>query len=672
MMYPEFGGYEIIKKIGVGGMATVYTAKQKSLNRTVVLKTMHEHLQEDKTFVARFEREAKAAATMSHENIVQIIDYGQAEEMWYIAMEYVGGWDLKKWIEQNGSPPVEVGTLILYDLCAGLHHAHDHHIIHRDIKPANIMLAPTGVPKIADFGLAKQTQESTVLTVHDAMIGTVPYMSPEHATGQHVDERSDIFSLGVVAYEIFGGRRPFPGNSSASVINAIITVDPLPLDNLNPLVTAELQHVVSKMLQKDPEKRYQSAHQVRRDLELIIDDMKISRGRDLINDYLADPEKVTKSLHTKQLKDHLNRAFQFKSMGLGRIDDAIREFERAHYLDPENEEVRRNLEELRSQKPGGAPKEHREKEAKKTAFRWRSIALVSASAAVVLFAVSWFLLGLWQGTPPQEDRIARPAAKPAVTIAARGEETNSPKRPAFDDGDEVPETFTPEAPPADEGEMARTNAEPDDAEAPAPKVPAAGTSPGNAASPGAKEAEAKSAATAAPPVVENERPEPKPEPKPRREAPAPEAAIANGTLEVRAVPSATFVVNGRTVAEDVSVASLSYPPGEYSVVLDNPYYGKKEWTGVVVASEETMRLSYDFTKLAKGAWLTVTTNRIPAEIYIDGVPTEKWTPQRKFSITPGMHRITVKKDGFTVAEGVVEAAIHDGHTVELAFTLTAQ
>ncbi|MFH1278633.1 MAG: protein kinase [Candidatus Eisenbacteria bacterium] len=663
MMYQDFGGYEIIKKIGVGGMATVYTARQKSLNRTVVLKTMHEHLQEDKTFVARFEREAKAAATMSHENIVQIIDYGQAEEMWYIAMEYVGGWDLKKWIEKNGSPPVEVATLILYDLCAGLHHAHEHHIIHRDIKPANIMLAPTGVPKIADFGLAKQTQESTVLTVHDAMIGTVPYMSPEHATGQHVDERSDIFSLGVVAYELFGGRRPFPGNSSASVINAIITVDPLPLENLNPLVTVELQHIVSKMLHKDPEKRYQSAHQVRRDLELIIDDMKITRGRDLIAEYLTDPEKVTESLHGKQLKDHLNRAFQFKAMGLGRIDDAIREFERARYLDPENTEVTRNLEELKAQKPGGLSKEHRAAEAKKTAVRWRSIALVSASAAVVLFAVSWFLLGLWQGTPPPEARVAGTAPRPAAAAAANSSAWS--------------ETETPE--PAGTGEerspAVPDNPSPDERKAETETLLGTTMAEGPPVETGVKEEPAtkKNGPAAEPPVIENERPAEVPAPKlePRRETTAPEPAIVNGTLEVRAIPSATIVVNGRTVAEDVSVVSLTYPPGEYLVVLDNPFYGTKEWTGVAVATDETMKLQHDFTEQAKGSWITVTTNRIPAEIYIDGVPTEKWTPQRKLPITPGWHRITVKKDGFAVAEGIVEAAIRDGNTVELAFTLSA-
>lgn len=651
-MTQDFGGYEIVKKIGVGGMATVYTALQKSLNRTVVLKTMHEHLQEDKTFVARFEREAKAAATMSHENIVQIIDYGQTDDVWYIAMEYVGGWDLKKWIEQNGTPPVEIATLILYDLCAGLHHAHEHHIIHRDIKPANIMLAPTGVPKIADFGLAKQTQESTVLTVHDAMIGTIPYMSPEHATGQHVDERSDIFSLGVVAYELFGGRRPFPGNSSASVINAIITLDPLPLDNLNPLVSHELQHVVSKMLHKDPEKRYQSAHQVRRDLELIIDDWKITRGRDLIGEYLTDPVKTTESLHGKQLKDHLNRAFQFKAMGLGKIDDAIREFERAHYLDPENEEVVRNLDELKSKKPAGpcVDEESAERitEAKKHAVRWRWVALASAAAAIVLFVVSSFLFGLWKGTPPAETRVARTATTGARPAAATGLPWNEEPAPGSVDAGDAEATPVADAEAITTDEGATTEA----ATPPAMPTP-------------------KDETPKAPPVVEHERPaEAKPAATERRvEAPKPEAAVANGTLEVRVKPSATFLVNGRTVAEDVSVVSLSYPPGDYSVVLENPFYGSKEFTGVAVAANETMALSHDFTKGAEGAWITVTTNRIPAEIYIDGVPTGQWTPQRKLPITPGWHRITVKKDGFTVAEGTIDAAVHDGNTVELAFTL---
>ena len=638
-MIKDFGSYEIIKKIGIGGMATVYTARQKSLNRTVVLKTMHEHLQEDKTFVARFEREAKAAAAMSHENIVQIIDYGQEEGAWYIAMEHVDGSDLKKWLEQHGSPPVEIGTILLYDICAGLAHAHEHHVIHRDIKPANIMLAPTGVPKVADFGLAKQTQESTVLTVHDTMIGTVPYMSPEHATGQHVDERSDIFSLGVVAYELFGGRRPFPGNSSASVINAIITLDPLPLNNLNPLVTDELLVVVSKMLQKDPAKRYQSALAVRRDLELIIDDWGVTRSKEMLAEYLEEPEAVVGTFSKRRFKEHLNRGYQYKNMGLGKIDDAIKEFERAHFLDPDNAEAAKLLREMKEQKPqkkGGA------KGTGKRGLQRIWIGIAASFAVVLLAVIFWTLLG---GQPEDRhaDRTAarRPATRPAV----------APER-----------TVPDEAPAIEVTEDLDGNAE-----------DVAGQDETTA---GGAEEETPAAATEPEPVAETPAPV---LPAPEREAPPDRAVaaaaqvepvVANGTLEITAKPTATFFVNDRIYAEDVSAVSLSFPPGEYEVRLENPFFGSTRWESVRVESEKTNSLAHDFAANAEGAFVTITTNRIPALIWIDGAPIGQWTPQRRISIEPGWHQITVKKEGYRVSEGEIEAAIHDGSTLELSFTLS--
>jgi tRNA A-37 threonylcarbamoyl transferase component Bud32 len=618
-MNPDFGPYQIVNKIGVGGMATVYTAVQKSLGRTVVLKTMHEHLREDPTFVARFEREAKAAAAMSHDNIVQIIDYGLVDETWYIAMEYVSGPDLKKWLERNDPLPVEIGTLLLYDVCAGLAHAHAHHVIHRDIKPANIMLAPTGVPKLADFGLAKQTQESTVLTVHDTMIGTVPYMSPEHATGQHVDERSDIFSLGVVAYEIFGGRRPFPGGSSASVINAIITLEPLPLANLNPLVTDDLHRVVSKMLEKDPAKRYPTADAVRRDLEVVIDEWGVTRGRDLLAEYLANPGAVRASLTGRRFREHLNRARQFRGMGLGKIDDAIREFERAHYLAPDDEEVGRELDKLRAERPehGSSGTEDRGAE-HGPGFRFpkgRSRIAVGAAAAALVFAGALLALG---GGKEESAPIATGPVAPErseARVASASEPAPTP-------------VSSPASPPH--------------------------SSPAPAPDPSPAPARSKSVAPGA------EAP---------KSAPAPAPAPASGSLEITARPSATFLVNGRVFAEDVSAVSLLFAPGVYDVRLDNPYYGSKSWSGVEVVSNEAKALSHDFTKEAKGSFLTITTNRIPAMIWIDGAPTDKWTPQREFPVAPGLHRVTVKKDGFRTEEGIVEAGVRDGATVELSFTL---
>ena len=164
-MKKDFGPFELHEKIGSGGMASVYRGVQKSLDRKVVLKVLYPHLAEDEKLVARFEREAHAAAMLRHEHIVQVIDCGRFEDVSYIAMEFVEGMDLKKWMEAHGTPPLEMSLLLLRDLCAGLEHAHQHRIVHRDIKPANLMFTPDGMLKIMDFGLARKGEDSTAVTV---------------------------------------------------------------------------------------------------------------------------------------------------------------------------------------------------------------------------------------------------------------------------------------------------------------------------------------------------------------------------------------------------------------------------------------------------------------------------------------------------------------------------
>uniref|UniRef100_A0A832I5K1 Serine/threonine protein kinase n=1 Tax=Eiseniibacteriota bacterium TaxID=2212470 RepID=A0A832I5K1_UNCEI len=233
-MKKDFGAFELHEKIGSGGMASVYLGVQKSLDRKVVLKILYPHLAEDEKLVQRFEREARAAAMLRHPNIVQVIDCGRHEDVAYIAMEFVEGLDLKKWMEQFGTPPIEIALQLISDMCAGIEHAHEARIVHRDIKPANIMLTPGGIVKIMDFGLARKGEDSTQMTVAGSVMGTPAYMSPEQATGEAVDERSDIFSAGVVAYELLGGQRPFQGDSYSTVLRAILTVEPPSLAAFNP------------------------------------------------------------------------------------------------------------------------------------------------------------------------------------------------------------------------------------------------------------------------------------------------------------------------------------------------------------------------------------------------------------------------------------------------------
>ncbi len=358
-MNKDFGAFELKEKIGVGGMASVFLAVQKSLQRPVVVKIIHAHLADDEKLVQRFEREARAAAMMRHENIIQVIDCGLHEDVAYIAMEFVEGMDLRKWLDAHGAPPIEMALLMIRDVCRGLEHAHGHRIIHRDIKPANVMLTPDGTIKIMDFGLARSGSEtSTQMTMVGSVMGTPAYMSPEQATGEVVDERSDIFSTGVLAYELLGGQRPFSGDSYSTVLRSILTVEPLDVTHFNPLVPEELSRILRGMLQKDVGKRYASIAAVRQEFEDVIEQLSLLRGKDLLREYAVDPQTVGDRWRSKRLARHLDQGLFFENMGRGKIDDALLEFRRVLHLDPDNtiardhvKKLERERETLQSQVP---------------------------------------------------------------------------------------------------------------------------------------------------------------------------------------------------------------------------------------------------------------------------------------------------------------------------------
>jgi len=349
-MNKDFGAFELQEKIGSGGMASVYLAVQKSLNRRVVLKILYPHLAEDEKLVQRFEREARAAAMMRHENIIQVIDCGRHDDVAYICMEFVEGFDLQKWLAVHGAPPIEMALLMIRDLCRGLEHAHGHRIIHRDIKPANVMLTPDGTIKIMDFGLARSGSESTQVTMVGSVLGTPAYMSPEQATGEVVDERSDIFSAGVMAFELLGGTRPFSGDSYSSVLRAILTVPAPDVTSFNPLVPEDVAAIVRGMLQKDAAKRYATIAQVRQELESVIEQLGLLRGRDLLRDYAVGPQEVADMWRRKRTARHMDQGVFFENMGLGKIDDALLEFRRVLYLDPNNAAARDHVKRLETER----------------------------------------------------------------------------------------------------------------------------------------------------------------------------------------------------------------------------------------------------------------------------------------------------------------------------------
>jgi serine/threonine protein kinase/ketosteroid isomerase-like protein len=260
----KIGKYQILERLGQGGMGVVYKALDPLIERTVALKVVSAHLDADPESRARFFREGRSAGQLSHKNIVTIFDLGEDNGMAYLAMELLEGEDLRAKISRGDPLSVQQKIEIMMEICEGLAHAHDKNVIHRDIKPANIFITKTGVVKVLDFGLAR-TESSDLTTSRHAM-GTPNYMSPEQVRGEKVDYRTDIFSAGVLFYELLTYRKAFQGNSFVSTVFKILEQDPEPIDRFEPAITPRLSDIVFKALQKDRELRYQALRDMLRDL----------------------------------------------------------------------------------------------------------------------------------------------------------------------------------------------------------------------------------------------------------------------------------------------------------------------------------------------------------------------------------------------------------------------
>lgn len=277
--------YEIIEKIGSGGMADVYKAKCHRLNRYVAIKILKQEYSTDKNFITKFRGEAQSVAGLSHPNIVSVYDVGEDNGLHYIVMELVEGITLKKFIEKKGHLTVKESVGIAIQIAQGLEDAHNNHIIHRDIKPQNIMISREGKVKVADFGIAKAVSANTYT---QNAIGSVHYLSPEQARGGYCDEKSDIYSLGVTLYEMLSGSLPFAGDNTVSVALLHIQSEPRPVRELVPEVQYSLDRIVQKCLQKRPENRYLSASELILDLKRSITNPEGDFVRLPVSGYVPD------------------------------------------------------------------------------------------------------------------------------------------------------------------------------------------------------------------------------------------------------------------------------------------------------------------------------------------------------------------------------------------------
>lgn len=261
--------YEIVEKVGVGGMATVYKAKCRLLNRNVAIKVLKDEFANDSEFIKRFQVEAQSAASLSHPNIVSIYDVGNEDNLHYIVMELIEGKTLKEIINENGRLPWKEATNIASQIASGLMKAHSNHIVHRDIKPHNIIITKDGVAKVTDFGIAKAVSNSTI-NAFGSTVGSVHYFSPEHARGGYTDEKSDIYSLGVVLYEMVTGKLPFDGNEPVSIALKHIQETPVEPIEINKEIPMGINNIIMKAMAKDISMRYQSASELHSDLEKIL------------------------------------------------------------------------------------------------------------------------------------------------------------------------------------------------------------------------------------------------------------------------------------------------------------------------------------------------------------------------------------------------------------------
>ncbi len=262
------GRYEIQAVVGTGGMAVVYRAWDKIKKRTVAVKVLRPEYEQDEEFVRRFSREAEAAAKMSHENIVNLLDVGKDNDMRYIVMEYVPGKTLKDLIREQGRIAPETAVRMVIRILAAVDHAHKNGIVHRDIKPQNILVNKDGKVKVADFGIArlKTAQTTRVDDKQNSALGSVHYFSPEQASGEVADEKSDLYSVGVVLYEMLTGQVPFDGDTAVSVALKHVSEEPRSMRDRAPNISRALDEVVMRALAKDSARRYQTAAEFAGDL----------------------------------------------------------------------------------------------------------------------------------------------------------------------------------------------------------------------------------------------------------------------------------------------------------------------------------------------------------------------------------------------------------------------
>lgn len=285
------GRYQVLKELGRGGMGIVFQAHDKQLNEQVALKIISPMLSTDPESLARLKREVSSARRISHPNIIRIYDIGESNGLHFVSMEFFPGQNLREYIRNSGALSLIQGSHIVLQICEGLEAAHWQRIIHRDLKSQNVLIGPTGNVKIIDFGLARSSYMEG-MTATGLILGTPEYMAPEQVSGKKTDERADIYSFGIILYEIFTGRLPFRGESAISVGFQQIRDDPPRPRDINPQIPEELERIILKALQKDPNKRYATVTELRQDFEKLVQTAAPEHVKDSVSKQkILNPQK---------------------------------------------------------------------------------------------------------------------------------------------------------------------------------------------------------------------------------------------------------------------------------------------------------------------------------------------------------------------------------------------
>ncbi|RMH42289.1 MAG: serine/threonine protein kinase [Deltaproteobacteria bacterium] len=341
--------YELVEKVGQGGMSVVYRAIDRQLKREVAVKVLHQHLAEHREARDRFEREAQAVAKLRHENIVEIFDFsGVDSDESYIVTEFIDGQTLKEFISARAIGHPEIAAMIAARVCAALAHAHGLGVLHRDVKPENIMIRNDGVLKLMDFGIA-QMLDTDRLTVTGQLLGSPAYMSPEHVQGQRLDFRTDVFSVGILLYQLSTGELPFRGRNPHEILKRIADCEYAPPSQVEPRVCKELSRIIARAMARDKEDRYPDIASMQRDLEAFLARSGLADPREELKRFFASPASYEMSLR-ERLIAALTAAGR-EALADNRAQ-ALELFNRVLTLDPDNEEVLRAIERLSRRQRG--------------------------------------------------------------------------------------------------------------------------------------------------------------------------------------------------------------------------------------------------------------------------------------------------------------------------------